>query len=213
MEKLLDSAWRAWTGALSLMRNPKVWAAVATVTIVITALTWWSIRSYRRSQVRDVLNQHAPFHNPPLGLSLPRIVAAGDGARQVLTAGVRGGVWGATDRTSPSQSLELWLTPQGQKWFSLVNNQVVATFKAGRREVTEVIELEQDFPGRRIRFRYAWQDLHPGVAVLGSAMPEIGREYEGEALFLYEGESWRVMHWTTPDYDAAVSQFKTLIAP
>ena len=40
-------------------------------------------------------------------------------------------------------------------------------------------------------------------------MPESGQEYEGEALFSYENEQWRVLRWTTPLEDA-IARFREL---
>jgi hypothetical protein len=198
---------------MAMAGNRSFWITVLVVAILVTALGFWSVRAYRRSQSRSLLNSFAPFQNPPLGLVFPRVLAATDSSRQVLAAGVREGVWGVSERAGRSPSLEVWLTVQGQKWFSIVGSELVATFKAGRRQVTEVESIEQTFPSRLVRFRYIWQEFHPGTAVLGSGMPEPNREYAGEALLLYEGEEWRVMHWTTPDYDEAIARFKNLQSP
>jgi hypothetical protein len=196
-----------------LLRSRSFWLLAGVAAVFLAGAVFWSVRSYRRAQSRELMNTFTPFQSPPLGLVFPRVVAASDASRQVLAAGVREGVWGVSERGGRSSSLEVWLTVQGQKWFSVVGNQLVATFKSGSREVTDVLHLEQDFPGRRIRYRYVWREFHPGTSVLGDAMPEPGREYEGEALLLYEGDHWRVMHWTTPEFDQAVAQFKTLAAP
>ena len=209
MEPIAIPAVPAPARALNLARSRNFWIGLGIVAVLIAAVTFWSVRSYRRDQARDVLNHFSPFQSPPLELVFPRVVAASDTSRQVLAAGVREGVWGVSERGG-GRALEVWLTTDGQKWFSVVGNQMVATFRAGSREVTDVTELEQTFPSRRIRFRYVWHDFHPGAAVLGAAMPEAGKQYEGEALFLYEGDQWRVMHWSTPEYDEALDQFKTL---
>ena len=48
------------------------------------------------------------------------------------------------------------------------------------------------------------------VPSLGAAAPAPEREYEGEALLLYENDRWRVLHWSTPELDDAVARFRTL---
>jgi hypothetical protein len=47
---------------------------------------------------------------------------------------------------------------------------------------------------------------------LGEGTPEIGKEYEGNALLLEEAEGWKVLHWTTPLEDSA-TQFRQLQSP
>jgi hypothetical protein len=89
----------------------------------------------------------------------------------------------------------------------------VATFKAGARRVTRVVGLGNIFPTRTVRFRFIWTELHPGTVALGTGLPVIGEEYEGEALFFYERDEWRILHWSTPEFEQAVSQFKTLQSP
>jgi hypothetical protein len=95
-----------------------------------------------------------------------------------------------------------------------VGDRVVAAFKVGTREVTGILELREIFPTRQVRYRYRWTQFQSASEVLGEQRPKLGEEYEGEALLHHEDDQWRVMHWTTPDYDRAVAQFQILeIAP
>ncbi|MBI2819617.1 MAG: hypothetical protein HYX73_06535 [Acidobacteria bacterium] len=194
----------------SLLRDKRVWAALLTAVVLLAGLVLWAVRSYHRAQARDGLNEFAPFANPALDLTFPSIVLENDASREILEAGVRQRYWTLHPRGGATASLEVRLTNQGLRWFSVVGNQIIATFKVGTREATRVVELEDTFPSRSIRFRYHWNQLQPASEVLGPQVPELGKEYEGEALFLYENGKWRVMHWTTPVYDQAVEQFKTL---
>ena len=197
--------------ARDLLQNPRVWAVFGIAAAIVAGLAWWGVRSHHRSQALDALNSFAPFASPPLDIQFPEVVAATDKNLAILQAGFRNGVW--TLRKRNPDGLEILLTNQGQRWFSAVERSVVATFKAGNREATEVFALSEAFPTRQIRFRYRWSRFHPGsVAVLGDQLPSVSNEYEGEAVLSYENNRWRVMHWNTPDFDDAVARFKTLEA-
>jgi len=197
------------TVALSLLRNPRGRTAIGIVVVVVAGLVWWGVRSEHRSQSLDALNSFAPFASPPLDLQFPEVVAATDKNLAVLQAGFRNGVW--TMRKRNANAWDVLLTSQGQRWFSAVERRIVATFKAGNREATEVLALSEVFPTRQVRFRYRWRRFHPGsAAVLGDQLPSMSSEYEGEAVLSYENNGWRVMHWNTPDFDDAVARFKTL---
>ena len=194
---------------VSLLRNPRVWAAIGVSAVVLTSLVWWSVRSHRRSQALEALNSFAPFASPPLDIQFPEVVAANDKNLALLQAGSRNGVW--TLRNRNANAVEVLLTNQGQRWFSAVERRVMATFKAGNRRATEVMALTEVFPTQQVRFRYHWSEFHPGsAAVLGQNLPSVSNEYEGEAVLSYENTGWRVMHWNTPDFDDAVARFKTV---
>ncbi|MBI3934409.1 MAG: hypothetical protein HY316_06925 [Acidobacteria bacterium] len=196
--------------ALALLRDKRVWAALLAAAVLLTAAVVWAAGSYHRAQARNGLNEFAPFANPALELMFPRLVIENEASRKILDAGIRDGMWTLHARGGTPPSLEVRLTNEGQRWFSGVGDQIVATFTAGTREATRIEELEDIFPSRRVRFRYRWTQYQSASAVLGAGLPEIGQEQEGEALFLYENGQWRPMHWTTPAFDEAVDQFKSL---
>lgn len=193
-----------------MLEDRRIWASLLAGIALLAGLIVWGVRRYHRAQVREELNAFAPFANPALDLSFPAVVLENDISRKILEPGVRQRMWVLHTRGSAPPSAEVRLTNQGQRWFSVVGNQIIATFKVGRREVTRVLGLDEIFPTRQAHYRYRWTQLESGSAVLGAAGPEIGREYEGEALFNYENGKWRAMHWTTPLYDKAVNQFKAL---
>jgi hypothetical protein len=193
----------------SLLRNPRVWVAIGAAVVVLAAVVWWGVRSHRRSEALDALNSFAPFVSPPLDIQFPEVVAATEKNMEVLQMGFRNGVW--TLRKRNPSAMEVLLTNQGQRWFSAVERRIIATFKAGNREATEVISLSETFPTRQIRFRYRWRQFHPGsAAVLGKDLPSLGNEYEGEAVMFYENNRWQLKHWNTPDFDDAMARFKSL---
>ena len=198
----------------SVSANQRFWLGIAAGALVVAGAAWWAVGSYRRGQARDGLNAFGAFQRPPLELLFPRLVMDTEASRKILEPGVEAGIWTLHQRggnsRSASHSLEVRLTDQGQRWFSVVGNQVVATFAAGTREVTRVVELNEIFPSRQVRFLYRWRGFHPGSAVLGAELPEVGKQYEGQALFLYETDGWRVMHWTAPEFDHALARFKEL---
>lgn len=177
---------------------------------MITLLTFWAIRNHQRTEALNVLNGFSPFVSPPLELNFSAILADNESNRMALQMGGREGFWKIGPRSLREQTLEVRLTDQGQRLFSVVGNQLVATFKAGRRQVTRIDDLDGTFPSRHVRFHFTWNQLHPGNVVLGPSAPEIGKEYEGEALLYYEAERWRILHWSTPDFDLAVARFETL---
>jgi len=194
----------------SALRDKRVWTAGLTAVVLLAGVFVWAVRSYHRAQVRDGLNEFAPFSNPALDLTFPRIVLETEASRNLLEEGVRRHIWILHSRGGTPPSMEVRLTNEGQRWFSVVGNQIVATFKVGTREATRVLELNEIFPTRQVRYRYRWTQLQSASGVLGQEMSHIGEDYEGEALFHYENDQWRVMHWTTPVYDRAVEQFKKL---
>lgn len=204
--------WRQmWDSAL--LRDKRVWAALGAGALLIVLSGFWAVRSYQRAQARDALNAFAPFHSPPLEMLFPRFVIENQASRQALAAGGREGVWRLHPLGGSPPVWEVRLTDQGLRWFSVVGKQVVATFTVGRREVTRVVALKNTFPSRRVRFRFVWTELHRASVVLGAGKPEIGREFEGEALLYYGGEGWRILHWTAPEFDREVSQFNSLQSP
>jgi hypothetical protein len=195
-----------------ILRDKRVWVALLSAVVVLAGLLVWAVRSYHREQARNGLNEFAPFANPALDLAFPRIVLDTEASRKLLEAGLRRRLWNLHSLGGTPPSMEVRLTNEGQRWFSVVGNQMIATFKVGTREATRVLELSDIFPTRSVRYLYRWTEFQPAGEVLGEEMPNIGEEYEGEALFLYENDHWRVMHWTTPIYDRAVERFKTLKA-
>ena len=194
----------------SKLRDHRVWIAIVATVVLVAGLSFWAVRSHHRSQALKDLNAFVAFRNPALELSFPRISRVNDGARKILEVGFREGIWTLHQGGGNPASVEVQLTDQGRRWFSVVGNEIVATFKAGTREATRVLELEDIFPSRRVRFRYRWIGFHPATAVLGAELPEIGREYESDALLLYENERWRLMHWTSPELERALGQFQAL---
>jgi hypothetical protein len=199
-----------------LARDKRFWAVAGAAVVVAFLLGLWAVRAYHQSQSRELLNEFAAFEHPPLEIMFPRVVVSSDTSKRILEPGVRAGAWMLRERAGTSSSgpraLEVLLSDQGQKWFSVVGNVVIATFEAGTREVTRVSEIKETFPSRQVRFEYRWRELHPATAVLGVELPATGREYQGEAVFFYENNGWRLMHWSTPEFDQAVAQFKGLEA-
>src|SRR3990170_5696019 len=114
----------------SLFRDKRVWAALLSAVVLLAGLVLWAVRSYHRAQARDGLNEFAPFANPALDLTFPSIVLENDASREILEAGVRQRYWTLHPRGGATASLEVRLTNQGLRWFSVVGNQVIATFKA-----------------------------------------------------------------------------------
>ncbi|MBI4464283.1 MAG: hypothetical protein HY647_06220, partial [Acidobacteria bacterium] len=108
--------------------------------------------------------------------------------------------------------LEIYVTNAGLRLFSIAGNQIMAITRAGSREVTQVLAIRGDDRNRQVRFRYRWTDRHPAAGILGDAAPEIGREYDGEALLASDGERWKVLHWTTP-LEEAIARFRELGSP
>lgn len=177
---------------------------------VLGILVAW--RSVQRGQARDLLNEQTGFRSPALEVTFPRLVIANLESEELLEPGVHLGLWTLRPRQDQSDLLEVQLTDRGRRSFSLVGNQIIATFPIGTRAVSQVVELRGSSGSRQVRFRYAWKSLHPDAEVLGSAAPEPDREYEGEALFLYENNRWKVLHWATPDLDNTVARFRTLMS-
>ena len=185
--------------------------------LAVVLLFFWVGRSRRYAEMQGVLNAQEAFHNPALGIMFPQIVGDTPAHRGMLEPGTRLRYWiirpmsRDPERPSPER-MEVRVTDSGRRLFTPVGDQILATFKAGVREVTRILSIEGGDQTRQVRFRFRWTELHPGVAVLGDAMPESGREYEGEALFSYENEQWRVLHWTTPLEDA-IAQFREMGTP
>jgi hypothetical protein len=195
-----------------VLQDKRVWAAALSAVVLIAGLVLWGMRSHNRSVALEGLNGFPPFENPAFDLSFPRTVVDNASARSVLEPGERRRIWTLHPIGGTPAALEVRLTNQGQRWFSLVNNQVIATFKAGSRQAIRILVLDDVFPRRHVRFRYRWTHLHDASAILGPMAPEIGVDYEGEALFLFEKDAWRLMHWTTPVYDQALDYFRGLEA-
>ena len=162
--------------------------------------------------MQRVLNEQTAFHSPALGIMFPQVAPDTPAHRELLEPGERLRFWVVRPRSGDPARLEVRVTDAGRRLFSPVGNQILATFGAGRREVTGVLAVRGDDRTRQVRFRYRWTELHPGVRVLGDAAPEAAQEYEGEALASYENERWRIVHWTTP-LEEAVARFRELGTP
>jgi len=193
-----------------LFHSKKLWVAVGAGVLALVLVSVWSLRTYRRAQVRDLLNAHAPFQSPPLEVSFPRFVLADSGSRDVLEPGLRMGLWSLEPRSGEPAVWEVRLTNRGHRWFSQVGNQIVATFKLGTRKVSRLLNLGGTFPRLRAQFRYAWTSLHPSAEVLGASAPELARNYEGEAWLFYEQDRWKVLYWSTPELEQALARFRSL---
>ncbi|MBI4465031.1 MAG: hypothetical protein HY647_10030 [Acidobacteria bacterium] len=197
----------------SLFQKKPFWVAVAAGALVLALLLVWAIRSYQRAQVRNLLNEHPAFQNPPLAVSFPRLLPEDAPVSEVLEPGVSLGLWTLRRRAGEPPAWEVRLSERGLRWFSQVGNQIVATFRLGTRQVIRVTSLGGNYPSRSVRFQYVWKAAHPAVGVLGEAAPQIGQVYEGDALLFYEQDRWKVMHWSTPELDQAVARFRALGLP
>lgn len=179
--------------------------------LAVILLVFWIGRSRRDSEMQRVLNEAAPFRDPPLGIMFPQVLADTPAARQLLEPGVRLRYWVIRPMDQTGR-IEIRVTDTGRRLFAPVGAQILATFTAGAREVTRILSVEGGDQTRRVRFRFRWTALHPGVAVLGDAEPKSGQEYEGEALFSFENEQWRALHFTTPLEDS-IARFRELGTP
>ncbi len=186
--------------------------AVASGLIAIVLLSFWIARTIERREMQRVLNELAAFHDPALEIMFPQVVGDTPGHRELLESGVRLRYWIIRPAASDPARMEVRVTDAGRRLFAPVGGQILATFVAGSREVTRVLGIEGGDQSRRVRFRYRWTEIHPGIAVLGGTAPASGLEYEGEALLSYENEQWRVVHWTTPLEDA-IARFRDLATP
>ena len=192
-----------------LLRLRKFWAACGIgVLLVITAYVW-TVRSLRRAEVRKELNAQIAFRDPALEMMFPRQVSDTPANRELLAPGDRLGLWALRARSGNPAVLEVLVTNAGWRLFSVVGNQILATFRAGHREVTRVLDLKGDSRRLQVRFQYRWLELHPRIGVLGEAAPEVGREYEGEAFLEYENDRWKVVYWDTP-LEQAIAHFRGL---
>lgn len=195
-----------------LFRQRKFWAACGIAVLLVITAYVWTVRSLRRAEVRERLNAQIAFRNPALEVMFPRQVIDTPAGRELLAPGDRLGLWALQPRSGNPAVLEVLVTNAGWRLFSVVGNQILATFRAGHREVTRVLDLKGDSRRLQVRFQYRWLELHPRIGVLGDAAPEIGREYEGEAFLEYEKERWKVVYWDTP-LEQAIARFRALEAP
>jgi hypothetical protein len=189
----------------------RVLVGVGTSLLVLLLLFFWVGRSRRNAEMQRVMNELPAFHDPALGVMFPQVVANTPAHRETLEPGTDLRYWIIRSMSDPAK-IEVRVTDTGRRLFTPVGDQILATFTAGAREVTRIVSIEGGDQTRQIRFRYRWTELHPGVAVLGDTKPETGQEYEGEAMFSFENEQWRVLHWTTPLEDA-IARFRELGAP
>ena len=194
----------------SVFQEKKLWITVGTCTLAVILGGLWARRSLQRAQGRNLLNEQAGFRSPALEITFPRRVIDNNTSNELLQPGVRLSLWTLHQHQGSMEYWEVRLTDRGRRLFSVVGNQVLATFRIGTRAVTRIVELEENSGSRQVRFRYVWKELHPNLEVLGAAAPAPEREYDGEALLLYENDRWRVRHWSTPELDDAVARFRTL---
>lgn len=194
----------------SVTRKKKFWVAAGTCALLLILGVLWARRSIQRAEVRDLLNRQTGFRNPALEVAFPRRVVNNSTSEALLQPGVHLGLWSLHRSAGSADFVEVRLTERGRRVFSVVGNQVLATVRAGTREVIGLLELRGNSGSRQAHFRYVWKQLHPDLAVLGDSAPVAGREYEGEALFLLENGRWKVVHWATPEWDQAVGRFRTL---
>ena len=180
--------------------------------LVLVLLFFWAGRSRRNAEMQRVLNELPAFHDPALGIMFPQIVADTLAHRQMLEPGTDLRYWIIRPMSRDPQKIEIRVTDTGRRLFTPVGDQILATFTAGAREVTRILSIEGGDQTREVRFRFRWTELHPGVAVLGNTKPETGQEYEGEALFSFENQQWRVLHWTTPLEDE-IARFREMGPP
>jgi len=177
--------------------------------LVLVLLVFWVGRVRRYAEMQRVLNAERAFHDPALGIMFPQILRDTPAHRELLEPGASLRYWIIRPMGSDPEKMEVRVTDTGRRLFTPVGNQVLATFKAGVREVTRILSIDGGDQTREVRFRYRWTELHPGVAVLGDSTPESGQEYEGEALFFYENEQWRALRWTTPLEDS-IARFREM---
>ena len=195
-----------------LLRQKRFWVAMGIGLLVVTLLVFWTRRTIRRAEMQRALNESVAFRDPPLEVMFPRVVADTPAHRALLEPGVRLGFWVLRPRADNPGVLEVGVTNAGLRLFSGARNQLMAIVGAGRREVTQVLDVRGDNRNRQVRFRYRWTERHPATGIFGEAAPEIGREYEGEALAAYENERWKVLHWTTP-LEESIARFRELGNP
>lgn len=196
----------------SLLRQKRFWVGMGIVLLVAASLVFWTRRNLRRVEMQRALNETVAFRTPPLQVMFPRVVADTPEHRALLEPGARLGYWVLRPRADNPGVLEVGVTGAGLRLFSGTGNQLMAIVGAGRREATQVLDVRGDERDRRVRFRYRWTERHPAAGIFGEAAPEIGREYEGEALAAFENERWKVLHWTTPLEDS-IARFRELGGP
>ena len=203
------TAFASRVQSLPLLRQRMYWIAAGIVLLLAVAAPIWTVRSLRRAEMQKQMNAQVGFRDPGLEVMFPLRVSDTPANRSLLAPGVRQGFWRLQPRSDPSGLLDVRVTNAGLRLFSVVGGQILATFRAGNREVTRVVALQGDSRHRQARFHYRWRAIHPGVAVLGDGAPELGREYEGEARLELQNDRWRVNHWTTP-FDESVARFRDL---
>lgn len=184
-------------------------AAAALSLLAVTLLVVWTGRSLERAEMLRILNEQPAFQGPAMGIMFPRNVSNTPRHRELLAAGERLRYWSVRQEEGGAGRMTVRVTEWGRPMFTPVEGQVLATFSAGSREVTRILSVEGGDQSRRVRFRYRWTELHPAVGILGDAAPESGRQYDGEALFSFENDQWRVIHWSTP-FEEATARFREL---
>ena len=170
---------------------------------------WWLMRKHEESAMRKVLQQEAPIVSPPVALQFPARVLDTEKAWRILTPGTSTGFWVIQKgRRGETRILQPLLTSQGQRYFSSVGGEIVSVFRAGTREIKQAEKISDAGSTRRLAFRYVWASIHPAMAIFGEEIPEVGREYRGEAILVRNAKGWSVAHWTTPELDSALEKFK-----
>ena len=166
----------------SVFQEKNLWITVGACALIVILGGLWSRRILQRAQVRNLLNEQSSFRSPALEITFPRRMVYNTASEELLQPGVRLGLWTFHRHQGPPDSGEVRLTDRGRRLFSVVGNQILATFRIGTREVTKVVELKGSSGSRQVRFRYVWKELHPDTEVLGAGAPAPGGGYEGEGL-------------------------------
>lgn len=183
-----------------------VLAILSTILALLVTGGWWLWRAHQWAEVRDILNRSAPIISPPMELQFSARRRDTPGNRELLQPGLAAGFW-VIRASSRAGELEVLLTREGQRYFSVVGNSIVAGFHAGTRLVTDIDSIEKFDTTRKAVFRYTWTSLHPAAAVLGSDVPATGRLYTGEAMLVRSDDRWRLAHWSMPDFEQLLRKF------
>jgi hypothetical protein len=175
---------------------------------MLAAAGWWLLRHHQRSDVRKILQQHSPLANPPAELQFPAHAFGTEEVRNTWAAGATAGFW--VIQKSHAGVLQLVLTSKGQQFFSAVGGNIVGGFAAGTREIKSVDGISDSGSTRTVKFRYVWSSIHPAMAICGDQIPQLNREYTGEAILVRNEMGWSLAYWTTPELDAAQQRFRQL---
>ena len=182
-------------------------ALIAVAALCLIVMIRLAILAHDRSAVQDVLNSSAPIISPPLELQFAARQPDNPDKRAVFMPGVAAGYWGIRSGAG-SGGMEIILTREGQKLFTVVGSSIIAGFHAGTRHITKITKLEDTDTTREISFDYVWTSVQPATSVLGKRAPSTGQTYQGQAILVRSGESWQIAHWTMPELDDALKEFQ-----